>query len=123
MGSGRASPNMTLLWENPARSNEFVAQSVSFDASKYNAFLVAFSMQTGYRLYSAVVLKGEMSALPFTYVDPNYAFLHGTRSVTINDTGANFGDNYISVQMATGAQAFAWTRNDMGIPYRVYGLK
>lgn len=114
---------MTLLWENPARSNEFVAQSVSFDASKYNAFLVVFSMQTGYRLYSAVLLKGEASALPFTYVDANYAFLHGTRNVVINDTGASFENNYISVRMATGTEAFAWMRNDMGIPYRIYGLK
>ena len=84
---------MTLLWENPARSNEFVAQSVSFDASKYNAFLVLFFMQSGYTLYSAVALKGENTALPFTYV------------------------------VATGAEGAAWERNDMGQPYRIYGLK
>lgn len=123
MAFGTASPNMTLLWENPARSNEFAAQSVSFDASKYDAFLVLFFMQSGYTLYSAVALKGENTALPFTYVDPNYAFLHGTRRVTIRDTGATFENNYISVRMATGAEGTAWERNDMGQPYRIYGLK
>ena len=113
----------TLLWENPAPTSDFAAQTVALDLSDYDACRVLYiGINTeGAYLKSVDVPVGKNGRMDLIMGNAGY---QGTTGTTFFAGGRNFIVNTSGIEFKAGYRYASTTAdNRVCIPVEIYGLK
>ena len=97
---------MTKLWENADPTLDFTEQDISLNSADYDFILVLFAHQSGNRMESVIISKGQNSLLNSSQ----------NRTRDFNYTDATH--YHVGVGRLDGS-----TNNSMCIPVAIYGIK
>ena len=110
-------PHYTLLWTNPSPSDNFSAQTISLDLSKYDAVEITFKSSGITTIRSDIDGKSREA----NYIESSGAgyIQAARRGYTTSSTGISFGKGYWNF----GAH-YPWNEtSDACVPYKIYGIK
>lgn len=122
---------MVLLWTNSAPTSSFSAQTVQFDASGCELFIVKFAVDVvdqGYKnlVNYSIVEKDQTSTLVGLIgvqatADQANKYSEG-RDIKVESTGATFSACYQRQWNTTSANA-GIAQNTRNVPLKIWGLK
>ena len=104
-----------LLWENASSRSEFTAQTINLDLSEYDAVIILTLWQNshsgGYNSQYIPVNTAGCLYVPY--------YLNVARGISVLTTGITFDEGVLVNTYGVLTSG----RNDMAIPYKIYGIK
>lgn len=112
--------DMDLLWTNSSPTSNFNAQTLNIDFSNYAEILIIYRSFTSVANFFEITIPisdvGQAKEM-FYNVYGKFGYRNATLASTLKSL--SFG-NGLFYENYGGSDS---TRNDMGIPYKIYGIK
>jgi hypothetical protein len=112
-------PKFDLLWENPSPTDNFAAQTVTVDLSKYNLCAIQFSADNSYSRAGAVAIGLIPSKVVMTCGSQKTTInTMMRRTATISTDSIKFDSGYYW----NSSESFK-SATDCCVPQKIYGIK
>lgn len=109
--------NWNKLWENSNPTSNFAAQTINFDATNYDYFIIIYKNSASGTIHSSkTIIKNVRFSL--NGVNAGKLFVRNTDTSGITDTGVTFQSG-----LNINTYGSETTSNDVAVPYQIYGGK